>query len=351
MSPTASADVVSRTPLDFTGSQWIWSPNVLNGVPPVAFRKTWSPPQGKTALYADIIITADNVVVLYVNGKFITEDHDWRVAGRFRIDIASGPNVFAARATCLGGEYGLLAAIRVTYDDGSTSIIRTDTTWRASQTIPVNFEKLSFDDSSWGAAVSKGNYGTGIWGSITTPGDPRNLSFGNAAWIWFNSMANVIAPVAACAFRKTFRFPDGQDTMHAYIVITVDNEYTLYVNDVLVGAGANWTTPQRYFIRNVRGPTVTIAVNAYNQGLGPHLIDSNPAGVLAAISFSDRTSTVNLISDATWKVNLRMPKGWESPGFDDSAWSAAAVIGGHGMLPWGNLTLPPNPTVYSFPDP
>ena len=53
-------------------------------------------------------------------------------------------------------------------------------------------------------------------------------------------------------------------------------------------------------------------------------------GILAS------TST-GVVTDETWKCSAHEEHGRELSGCDDSAWSAARVIGSHGMYPWNDF--------------
>ncbi|KAJ6613886.1 hypothetical protein B0H10DRAFT_2221866 [Mycena sp. CBHHK59/15] len=109
----------------------IWSADMVATAPTAhrAFRKTFSPPQGKTATLADIIITADDSYILYVNG------------------IQPCLNVFAVDAGNNAGPAGLLATVQVTYSDGGTATLGTDASWRVDPGMTPGFEQLSFDDN------------------------------------------------------------------------------------------------------------------------------------------------------------------------------------------------------------
>ena len=41
-----------------------------------------------------------------------------------------------------------------------------------------------------------------------------------------------------------------------------------------------------------------------------------------------------VVSDASWKCSSSAPSGWSSPGFDDTTWQNANVIGQNGIAPW-----------------
>ena len=40
-------------------------------------------------------------------------------------------------------------------------------------------------------------------------------------------------------------------------------------------------------------------------------------------------------SNATWKVSLTAPTGWQAVNFDDSGWANATEYGSYGVGPWG----------------
>lgn len=81
-------------------------------------------------------------------------------------------NVFAVNAANVppGGPAGLIATIRVAYDDGTSGTFITDTTWNTLvATPPAGFEQPQFDDSAWPAVVNEGRYGVSPWGNTVVP--------------------------------------------------------------------------------------------------------------------------------------------------------------------------------------
>ncbi|KAF8069162.1 hypothetical protein FPV67DRAFT_1401323, partial [Lyophyllum atratum] len=161
-------------------SSWIWTPESSPPfAPPVprAFRRTYTTPPGKSATSASILITADNEYTLYINGHLAgsTQGADarfgWQSPHRYGVaPLAPDTNVFAVTGVnvldTVSGGYsaaGLLVAIQVTHEDGSTVVIRSDGTWRASKVIPGDFEAPAFDDSAWPPAGMLGGYGAEPW--------------------------------------------------------------------------------------------------------------------------------------------------------------------------------------------
>ncbi|KAJ7460971.1 lectin [Mycena galericulata] len=341
-------DLVPRAAaLDFSASTWIWTDEVSGGNAPVgarAFRKDFVAPLGKTPVQADIILTADNSLTLYVNGIEVGTGGDYRFAERFCVPLCSCLNVFAVTAVngaTTPNPAGLIAAIQITYSDGTTSNIVTDTTWRYSISVPNGYEQLSFDDSSWSPAIGEGAYGVSPWGQIAIPSSPPVLSFTDAEWIWTNEVVNGVAPPGFRAFRRTYTPPPGQTPTSATIIITTDNAYTLYVNGVLVGSGNNFPVAQTYTVALAPAPEVVFAVYAENT-----LTVENPAGLLAAIEINTAecncTAGVMFVTDGSWKSNTGTPAGFQLPGYDDSTWPAATVEGPYGMAPWGTITVSPS---------
>ncbi|KAJ7103044.1 lectin [Mycena belliarum] len=333
ISPRAAA-------LDFSASQWIWTNEVSvpGGTAPVgtrAFRKDFTAPLGKTPVQADIIITVDNGLTMFVNGAEVGTGGNFTVAERFCFPLQPCLNVFAVTATNAGGPAGILATILITYTDGTTSTIVSDTTWRYFLTVPDGYEQLSYDDNSWTPAVAEGPYGVAPWGQISIPSSAPALALSDVSWIWTSEVVNGAAPAGARAFRKTYTPPTGHTATLAKIIITADNEYTLYVNGVLVGSGSTWPVAQTYTVDLSPASNVVFAVYAVNA--------AGPAGLLAAIEITlsecSCSSGVIVYTDAGWKSYIGTPYGFQLAGYDDSSWPTATVEGPEGMPPWGSITV------------
>ncbi|KAJ7090332.1 lectin [Mycena belliarum] len=325
--------------LDFGASKWIWTNELLaGGVAPVgsrAFRKTFIAPLGKVPVTAVILITVDDAFTLSVNGAAVGTGENWQFAESFCVALQPYLNVFAVTATNDGGPAGILATVQVTYNDGSTSTFVSDSTWRASPTVPAGYEQLSYDDNSWAPAIIEGAYGVAPWGQIAIPSTP--LSITRAQWIWTNEVVNGSAPPGPRAFRRTYTPPFGQIATSATIIITVDDQYSLYINGILVGSGATWPVAQTYTVNLTPAPNVVFAVYAVNGG--------GPAGLLATMEITtakqgyDCSSGAILVTDGRWKSNSGTPIGFQLAGYDDSSWPAATVEGPEGIPPWGNIAV------------
>ena len=138
-----------------------------------------------------------------------------------------------------------------------------------------------------------------------------------------------MAPLSTADFRLDYF--DRKNAVHANFLIAADDNYTLYVDGELIGQGNNYRVSQTYCVKlDSTLHTHIFAVAVQNQGAVP-----NPAALLVAINivYTDGTSTT-VVSDATWRAN-NDTTGFESVGFDDSAWPYAVVVGNADSPIWG----------------
>ncbi|KAG5653242.1 hypothetical protein H0H81_001499 [Sphagnurus paluster] len=356
--PAVGQAIPDALSTSFRAASWIWTsesgaPNAPAGER--AFRKTYTSPNGKTAISALILITADDQFSLYVNGNLVgsspTTPDVWKTSLKFTVSMNGPSNLFAVRAINLpdisnggNGPAGLLASIQITFSDGTTTIISSDASWRSIKAIPANFQSPTIDDSSWTLATVLAPYGSGPWGAgVALPSSDvtPTISLTESTWIWSSESTLPSAPAQPRAFRKTFPTPNGKTLKSAFIILTVDDGFDLYVNGALIGSSPNqldvWRSAQRFTVPliGLSSTSTLFAIKATNL---PDVTNGgpSPAGLLAAIqiTYTDGTSTT-LSSDSTWKVNKNIPVGFELPSTDDSSWSSATAIGKFGVAPWG----------------
>ncbi|KAJ6453091.1 hypothetical protein C8R45DRAFT_915816 [Mycena sanguinolenta] len=195
----------SATPPTLTGSAWIWSTANANSsaaVESVGFRKTVTSPSGKTATSATILVTADNTFQLFVNGQYIgSPPYDnnesgtvgsWEFGQLFtNVALTATSNVFTVFATnfasqATGGgpsSAGVVAAVQITFSDGSNEIVRTDATWLAGTFVSVS-ALLNAPDGALAPAISSGLFGIAPWGTLLGTSNALNnlkLPANNAA--------------------------------------------------------------------------------------------------------------------------------------------------------------------------
>ncbi|MBT3377580.1 MAG: hypothetical protein HN742_20780 [Lentisphaerae bacterium] len=169
---TALAD-----PLLFDGAQWIWFPGDLDepGESPPAcsrfFRAVLVCPEETTVRQAQVIVTADNEWVVFLNGRLIDEGEQggaaWHRPRRLDVThlIRPGENVLAIQATnILPGAAGLIAKLRIATANGAKHTLATDSTWQCSDTVQKGWQKTIKGDRGWVPATAVAPYGRGPWG-------------------------------------------------------------------------------------------------------------------------------------------------------------------------------------------
>ena len=147
--------------------------------------------------------------------------------------------------------------------------------------------------------------------------------------------------LATADFRCSFAAPLGKTPASANIIIAADN-YALHVNGELIGNGYNYRESQGYCVKLETGYNNVFAVAVQNQGTVPI-----PAALIAiSVAYTDGTST-DIVSDASWRANSDTA-GFESVGFDDSAWPFAVVLGNANSPPWSVPSFPPSGSTLSL---
>ncbi len=145
-----------------------------------------------------------------------------------------------------------------------------------------------------------------------------------ARWIWGESAAGDKVPPSGESIALRHSFTVDANVKSASAVITCDNEYTLFFNGKLLGAGQNWEQvghfPLAPSLRN-RGANEILVV-AKNAGSGP-----NPAGLFMDIRIvledggERRTNT-----DGTWEWSPTLPDGKGKYAQPATDWKPAVVV-------------------------
>ncbi|KAJ7472859.1 bacterial alpha-L-rhamnosidase-domain-containing protein [Mycena galericulata] len=353
-SVVVAAPTPTATTPDFSTATWIW--NSAAASPPagdVAFRKTLAAPAGKTAVSADIIVTADDLFALYVNGAVVgSSTSGWSSAQEFAgTTLAGGTNVFAVLATNLVDPAsgiltpaGLLVAMNVLYSDGSSARVTTDASWKATGDIPANFADPGLDDSGWGAALGLGVYGAQPWGTGV-------------------AIADALGEHPAPLLRKAFAL-QAKTVTHARLYYAAGGYASITLNGVpasdrvLSPGFTKYDTRMQYVSLDVAGLLSSApAGNVLAAELGRSHYGVTQGSVwnwagapwhgepvlrlVLSIGYSDGSKDT-IVSDASWK-NIEGPTrlddvfggenydasyvipGWDLPGFDDAAWNTALV--------------------------
>jgi signal transduction histidine kinase len=147
---------------------------------------------------------------------------------------------------------------------------------------------------------------------------------GLGSWIWTsNTLDN-----QTCFFWKTFEIPEQGSVTNARLVMTADNEFTLYLDGRELGRGAEWRELFIFDLTQLLTPgRHVLAVDCYN--------GSFFAGMLFGlqISLADGRQ-VEVESDSSWRIVSEAASGWKTRTEADPRWPAATIIADLGGAPW-----------------
>lgn len=152
----------------------------------------------------------------------------------------------------------------------------------------------------------------------------------NAAWIWDEADAHKIPQNNEPRYLRC-NFDLAAKPVSADLWVTADNHYVAYVNGQKVGEDAEWATVEKYDVaKHLTVGKNVIAFQVKNQG--------GVAGAIARlrVKTADKKDLF-VVTDEKTKIAQKASSGWQTVGFDDSAWFAAIVLGDPGIGPW-NLT-------------
>ncbi len=152
-----------------------------------------------------------------------------------------------------------------------------------------------------------------------------------AKWIWFaEGNPAEAAAVGKCYFRRRFVLNANQRIASSKILITADNRFTLWLNDRLVGSGANATEAYKYDVTSWLKPGenwLTVeGENAHDY--------ANPAALIAKLAINYRNGdSLVVLSDSQWTSTRQVRPQWRT---DKNApgWKPAMEIGPLGMKPF-----------------
>lgn len=160
-----------------------------------------------------------------------------------------------------------------------------------------------------------------------------NPTNGLGSWIWTSKTLDR----QICQFWRSFEIPVSTAVTHAQLRMTVDNEYTLFLDGRELGRGAEWRELFDYNLTPLMCPGLHIlAVKAYN--------DSDSAGMIFGlrIDLADGR-TMEIKSDARWKIVPNGEKKWEKAEEAQETWLLATVKAPLGGLPWWTTPQRVNP--------
>jgi len=152
-------------------------------------------------------------------------------------------------------------------------------------------------------------------------------------WIWGPDDAPAgMLPAGKRFFRRAFEIPEATPFTNAVLRITADDKCTIFLDGREIGTRAGGqATKEMDLTYRMRPGRHVLAVMAENAGEA-----AGPAGLIARLQVDFATGEPLVVrADESWKTAAEEQAGWQQPGFDDSAWRPARVLGPVGMPPWG----------------
>ena len=146
------------------------------------------------------------------------------------------------------------------------------------------------------------------------------------AWIW----ASTNFDSQTCQLWNTFEIPSSSSVTNARLVMTVDDEFTLYLDGRELGRGVDWRELFSFDITPLLTPGKhVLAVRAFNAFSFAGMIFK-----MQVILTDGRMLMVK--SDKSWRIVPNSVKRWETRTRAADDWPAATVEGAMGSYPWND---------------
>ncbi len=340
-------DEIDKT-YHLTGTQWVWYPegDPKKAVPTETryFRRTLQLPDGKTIKEAHFHITGDDSSAIFVNGKLLLTNDDFMSVPDIDMTtvLRAGTNLLAASVHNAGTKpnpAGLVGRLDVTFTDGSSIVVLTDSLWKTTNREITGWQLSEFSDTGWVAAKVTGPVGMQPWGEMYSASD-RRLP---ARWIRKEFTAEKPlrrATAYICGLGLSELYINGK-RIGDHVLSPALSEYpkrVYYVtydvtSAILNGANAVGVVlgNGRFFAPRLRQPTSTQTYGYPKLLLQLHL------------DYADGTSR-EIVSDDSWKLTTEGPilanneydgeeydarkelAGWSQTGYDDSQWEQVQVV-------------------------
>jgi len=160
---------------------------------------------------------------------------------------------------------------------------------------------------------------------------------GLGSWIWTEKTFDQ----QLCQLWKSFLVPASSRVVKARLVLTADNEFTLYLDGRELGRGAEWRELFVFDLTQILEPgRHIVAVRAFNA--------SRAAGIIFGLRVELADGRLlEIKSDSTWRIVPEGEKNWETETEPRTTWSEASVIAPFGGGPWwqrpDNINVMPTP--------
>ena len=330
---------------------WIWFPEDKPPAEIRYFRHAIELPANHVIKSARLLVAADNLGVVYLNGNKLGNANNARTATGFDVlaQLRPGRNLLAVSVEKLAGDpnrpaVGLLVWLKIEFTSGEPLLVATDESWRTLKEKLPGWEQPGFDDAAWVAARKLGPVGMAPWGDTYEP-DERQLP---ARWLRKEFLVEHPirrATVSYSGLGLSELYFNGQKvgdevlspglTEYPKRVLYVTHDVTEQVRrganaiGVVLGNG-------RYFAPRLQSPMKTATYGF------PKLL------LQLRVEYADGSTATDVVSDENWKLTTAGPisanneydgedydarqelTGWAKPGFDSSRWETPQLVAAPG---------------------
>jgi signal transduction histidine kinase len=152
----------------------------------------------------------------------------------------------------------------------------------------------------------------------------NNPTNGLGSWIW----AATTSDRQTCQLWRAFDIPANTVVTEARLLMTVDNEFTLYLDGRELGHGTEWRELYDFNLAPLLQPgRHVLAVSAFNS--------SWYAGMVFGLHItSAEGQVIEIKSGEKWKIVPEGTRGWETTTEPDASWPSATVVAELGEKPW-----------------
>jgi two-component sensor histidine kinase len=181
---------------------WIWGA-VTRDRQTCRFWKSFEIPDGAGIVRARLRITADNEYTLYLDGRELGRDAEWRHLYEYDLTalLSPGRHILAVDAYNSSREAGMILGFQIGLADGRVVKVKSDTSWVVgADDVPGwepvrNWQKMSALPASWPPATVVASCGSGPWAvspwyiDIVPPMTREVIPFWQTGWFQITVLA------------------------------------------------------------------------------------------------------------------------------------------------------------------
>ncbi len=168
---------------------WLWDTNTFDRQT-VRFWKAFEIPAGTNVLRCRLRLTADNEYILYLDGRELGRDAEWRHLYEYDITalLDPGRHILAVEAYNSSREAGFVFGMRVGLAGGKVLEVKSDASWLIAPNDLSGWEKRVEPADGWRPATVLSPFGKGPWAdnqayiNLVPPMEPIHLPIWRTTW-------------------------------------------------------------------------------------------------------------------------------------------------------------------------